>query len=244
MSILRPRLGVNIDHVATVRQARRAAYPEPTTAALLAELAGADQITVHLRSDRRHIQDRDLPLLKACLGIPLNVELAATQEMLSLAEALRPGMVTLVPERPGEVTTEGGLDVSAHGSSLQEAVRRLHAVDVPASLFIDPHLAAVEASSATGARIVELNTAQWSEAHDASTRRRELDRIESAARRARALGLTVAAGHGLHYGNVEALADLALIEEYNIGHALIGRAIFHGLDRAVRDMIALLRGGR
>lgn len=238
------RLGVNIDHVATVRQARRVPWPEPVAAGLLAELAGADQITVHLRSDRRHIQDRDLPLLKACLRVPLNVEMAATAEMVGIARSLRPHTVTWVPERQGEVTTEGGLNLSDDHAraALTDAVATLGAKGIQQSLFIDPSLDSVERAASIGATIVELNTAAWSEAEAPEQQAHELLRIEAAAARARALGIAVAAGHGLHYENVGPLHALGTIEEFNIGHALIGRAILVGLDRAVRDMKDLLRG--
>jgi pyridoxine 5-phosphate synthase len=235
-------LGVNIDHIATLRQARGVSYPDPVFAASIAEMAGADQITCHLRCDRRHIQDRDLEVLMATVQTRLNVEMATDEEMLALAERLRPHQVTLVPERPNEVTTEGGLDMTLSGvlDEVRSAVARLKQAGVRCAIFADPDVVQVDATVAVGAGTIELNTAAYADAPDAQTRERELRRIERAARKAAKAGLFVAAGHGLHYHNVQALADLEVIEEYNIGHAIVARAVFSGLEDAVRDMKALL----
>ncbi len=236
------RLGVNIDHVATVRQARRVRYPDPVAAALLAELGGADQITVHLRGDRRHIQDRDIRVLRQTVTTLLNVEMASTDEMSAIAIDLRPDTVTLVPERPGEVTTEGGLDLTTGTVRLdvERTMIRLLGAGIRPSLFIDPDPPQVMASRELAARVVELNTAAWSQACDEGARERELRRIIDAAQSARALGLEVAAGHGLTMQNVGPIVALGLVEEFNIGHAIVARAILVGMERAVREMKALL----
>lgn len=236
------KLGVNIDHVATVRQARGATYPDPVPAASLAEMAGADQITCHLRMDRRHISDRDLRVLHEVVQTRLNVELAPTTEMLDIALEIRPHQITLVPEREGEVTTEGGLDLrqDATREAVADAVRRLQAAGIDAAVFADPDLDQVQLTAASGAETIEFNTAAYAEARTLEDIDREVARIESAAQAAAAAGLYVAAGHGLHYHNVSTLVDLDLIDEYNIGHALIARALFTGIDEAVRDMKALV----
>lgn len=236
------RLGVNIDHVATLRQARRSPYPDPVQAALVAETAGAEQITCHIRGDRRHVNERDIRLLREVVTTQLNVECAVTGEMLDLMVELRPHRVTLVPETPEEVTTEGGLLLS-RPKVLQECVdaaARLHAEGILVSLFIDPDLETVRASAIPGVDQIELNTAAYSEC-PSHLRAPELVRLRGAADAAEALGLVVAAGHGLTHLN---LADLVAaapnIEEYNIGHSIISRAVFTGLDRAIRDLLALL----
>jgi pyridoxine 5-phosphate synthase len=235
-------LGVNIDHVATVRQARGVAYPDPVPAAAIAEMAGADQITTHIRLDRRHIQERDLALLVRTVQTRLNVEMAVEQEMLDIAARIRPHQITLVPERPEEVTTEGGLDLSrpAIRASVDEAMPTLRALGCTVAIFADPDLSQVEGTLECGAGAIELNTAAYAEAESPEQRKIELERIRICAEAARAGGLYVAAGHGLHYHNITELVELDLIEEFNIGHALIARAIFTGLDAAVRDMKALL----
>ncbi|MCK6530546.1 pyridoxine 5'-phosphate synthase [Myxococcota bacterium] len=240
---MKPRLGVNIDHVATVRQARRAAYPDPVLAALVAEQAGARQITAHLRVDRRHVQLRDLEVLRRTVQTVLNVEISATDEMLSVAEAVRPDTVTLVPERAEEVTTEGGLDVLRNRGAVGEALARLGAAGIRPAVFIDPEPDQVEACLALGTRVVELNSSAYAEAREPEVASRELERLGAAARRGRALGLEVAAGHGLHYHNVQALVGLGLVAEYNIGHAIVARALFSGFEAAVRDMVALVEAG-
>jgi pyridoxine 5-phosphate synthase len=234
------RLAVNIDHVATVRQARRAREPEPVTAAALAELAGADGITVHLRGDRRHMQDRDLRMLRDVVSTRLNVEMAATDEMVIIASSLKPDQVTLVPEEPGEVTTTGGLDVSANQTAISAAVRRLQDTGILASLFIDADPGQVSLARQTGATAIEINTGPYADA-PVSRRAGEIVKIQQAARQARTDGLEVLGGHGLTYVNVGLVAAIPEIVELNIGHSIISRAVLVGLERAVREMIALVR---
>lgn len=236
------RLHVNIDHVATVRQARKHVYPDPVAAAVLAELAGAAGITVHLRGDRRHIQDRDLRLLRDTVQTKLNVELAATQDMVRLALNIKPDVVTFVPERPDEVTTEGGLEVSFNKDAIGKHVSLLKEADIQVSLFIDPDLDQVRAAHKVDADMIEINTAKYTEARDPEEARKELEKISNAARSASKLGMGVAAGHGLNYGNIRPVAAIAEIEEFNIGHSIIARAVLVGLDRAVREMRELVRG--
>ena len=236
-------LGVNIDHLATVRQARRTVEPDPVTLALLAELGGADGITVHLREDRRHIQDRDVELLKMTVRSRLNLEMAATDAMEAVALAVRPAMVTLVPERREEVTTEGGLDVAGQGETLAGRVQRLQAAGLPVSLFIDPDDRQIEAAAATGSRWIELHTGRYADA-DWGGQPGELARLEKACDRARQLGLRVNAGHGLTYQNVEPVAAMAGVEELNIGHTIIARALAVGLTEAVREMKRLVTSPR
>lgn len=247
------RLNVNIDHVATVRQARRAAEPSVVAAAMICEQAGADGITVHLRGDRRHIQDRDLADLRRVVTTYLNVEMAATEEMMRIAAKVHPDAVTLVAERPGEITTEGGLDVVANFEAVRACVGRLRDHGIIASLFIDPENEQLEAARAAGAHQVELCTAAYAEAtqppagfHPETQARigHELDRLRRAAALAAGYGLRVAAGHGLTYRNVVAVASIPEIEEFNIGHNIIARAVLVGLDRAVREMIESIRRGR
>ncbi len=233
------RLHVNIDHVATLRQARGTRYPDPAWAATLCELAGAHGITCHLREDRRHIVDRDLDVLRHTVRTILNLEMAATQEMVEIARRVRPDIVTLVPERRAERTTEGGLDVERSGEGLMRTVGELTQAGIHVSLFIDPEPGHVRSSAAVGARTVELHTGHYCEA-GADTVLAELERLASAARLAVSLGLRVAAGHGLDYPNVGPVAKLGGIEELNIGHSIVSRAVFVGLDRAVRDMLALV----
>lgn len=238
---MRPRLGVNVDHVATVRQARRAPYPDPVEAALLAERAGADQITVHLREDRRHIQDRDVEILRRVVGTELNLEMAGTQEMVNIALKLSPDTVTLVPERREEVTTEGGLDVVSHKDQLQRFIRLLRDGDIRVSLFIDPDLDQVRAAHKLDAHAIEIHTGRYAEAR---SKKEELARIRDAAKLASKLGLRVAAGHGLHYKNTTDIVLIAEIEELNIGHSIVGRALMTGMEAAVRDMIAVMNEAR
>jgi pyridoxine 5-phosphate synthase len=235
------RLGVNVDHVATLRQARRVRYPDPVTAAALAELAGADQITVHLREDRRHIQERDLRLLRETCQVLLNLEMAATDEMLKIAWAHKPDIVTLVPERREEVTTEGGLDVNGMRELVKRITRGLQDAKISVSLFIDPDVEQVRAAHKTGAQRVELHTGAYCEAATEETRTRELQRVVDAAKTAARLGMRVAAGHGLNYENVKPVAAVAEIEELNIGHAIVARAVLVGFERAVREMLELMR---
>jgi pyridoxine 5-phosphate synthase len=236
-------LGVNIDHIANVRQARRTVEPDPVTYALLAELGGADGITVHLREDRRHIQDRDVELLRATVRSRLNLEMAATEEMEAIALRIRPDMVTLVPEKRQEVTTEGGLDVAGQQDSLTELVGRLQAAGIAVSLFVDADAPQLEASAATGARWVELHTGTYAEA-GWSEQPRELARLNEGSFIARSLGLRVNAGHGLTYQNVEPVAAIEGMEELNIGHTIVARALAVGLEQAVREMKALVQNPR
>ena len=238
------RLGVNVDHVATLRQARRASYPDPIAAAALAELGGAQQITIHLREDRRHIQDRDLRVLRETVQTLLNLEMAATPEMVKVAYEHKPNMVTLVPERREEITTEGGLDANAQRDALRKIVKNLKDGDLPVSLFIDPDLEQVRASHKLDANQVELHTGRYCEARNERDRQLELTRIIDSAKAAAKLGLRVAAGHGLNYDNVQPIAGIAEIEELNIGHAIVSRAVLVGFERAVRDMMRLIHAAR
>lgn len=241
---MRPRLGVNVDHIATIRQARRTEYPDPVEAALVAERAGADQITVHLREDRRHIQERDVEILRRVVKTELNLEMAASQEMVSLALGYSPDTVTLVPERREELTTEGGLDVVQNRDALQRAIRLLQDGNIRVSMFIDPDLDQVRASHKLDAHAVEIHTGRYAEARSFKERSDELARIRDAAKAAAKLGLGVAAGHGLHYDNTIPVARIAEIQELNIGHAIIARAMIDGMNLAVRDMNDLLRESR
>jgi pyridoxine 5-phosphate synthase len=244
------RLNVNIDHIATIRQARRTNEPNPVSAAVICELAGADGITTHLRSDRRHIQDYDLIALKQVVITHLNVEMAATNEMVEIAARVKPDVVTLVPERPQEVTTEGGLDVVAHQKAIKDAISKLQDVGIFVSLFIDPDIKQIKAAAKLGAFQIEICTAHYAHLNESpgdSTVRRtkeiegELERVRSAARVASREGLKVAVGHGLTYRNVGLVARIAEVEEFNIGHNIIARAALTGLDRAVREMIEAIR---
>jgi pyridoxine 5-phosphate synthase len=237
------RLGVNIDHVATLRQARGTDYPDPVAAALIAERAGADSITLHLREDRRHIQDRDLVELDRAKTTRINLEMAVTEEMLAIATRVRPADCCLVPERREELTTEGGLDVAGQPEKVADACARLAAAGIRVSLFVDPEPRQLEAAVAAGAPVVEIHTGAYADADEAQ-RAAEYDRIVAAAARARALGLTVHAGHGLHYGNVQPIARIAEIVELNIGHAIVARAVFDGIGAAVREMKRLMLDAR
>jgi pyridoxine 5-phosphate synthase len=236
-------LGVNIDHVATLRQARRARYPDPVHAALAAEIAGADNITLHLREDRRHIQDRDVRALRPLLLTRMNLEMGLTEEMIAIAREVRPQDCCLVPESRREITTEGGLDVAADVERVAAGVRKLADVGIRVALFIGPEIAQVEAAKRSGAPVIELHTGTYADASGAA-QARELERLVSAARRAASLGLEVHAGHGLTYHNVEPVAAIPEIVELNIGHCIVARAIFTGLPAAVRDMKALMSGAR
>ena len=236
-------LGVNIDHIANVREARRTVEPDPVPMALLAELGGADGITVHLREDRRHIQDRDVTLLRQTVRSRLNLEMAATAEMVAIALEVKPDMVTLVPERREEVTTEGGLDVAGQRSQLSAVVEQLQSNGIPVSLFVDPDAEQLQACRDSGARWVELHTGAYAEA--AWTEQpQELARIIEGCATARSLGLRVNAGHGLTYQNVEPIAAIEGMEELNIGHTIVARALVVGLEQAVRDMKALIQNPR
>ena len=232
-------LGVNIDHVATLRQVRRARYPDPLHAALLAEQSGADSITVHLREDRRHIQDRDVKVMREALQTRMNLEMAVTDEMLQIAAAVRPQDCCLVPEKRAEVTTEGGLDVAGQAARIRDACAQLKAAGIRVSLFIDPDPRQVEASMQAGAPVIELHTGAYAESAGAN-RAREFERIRAAAESADKLGLIVNAGHGLNYHNVQPIASIEPIVELNIGHAIIAQAVFDGLARAVSEMKRLM----
>ena len=235
------KLGVNIDHVATIRQARGGNEPDPVAAAYLAELAGADGITIHVREDRRHIQDRDLKILRQTVKTKLNLEMAATDEMVNLALAVKPELCTLVPEKRQELTTEGGLDVQLLVKNVTDVVAKLHDGGLLVSLFIDPDPDQVKAANKAGADSVEIHTGSFAEARNTKHIQDELQKIENAVRLASKLGMGVNAGHGLNYTNVKEVAAIGGIEEFNIGHAIISRAVFVGLERAVRDMVDLLK---
>jgi pyridoxine 5-phosphate synthase len=235
------RLGVNIDHIATVRQARRGRVPDPVEAARVCEVAGADSIVCHLREDRRHIQDDDVRRLRGAIATRLNLEMSIAEPVMRMAIALKPDQATLVPERRQELTTEGGLDAVRLEPRLQRVVARLREAGIGVSLFIDPVEAQVEAARRTGASAIELHTGRYAEAPE-DGRRAELAAIRRAAERARSLGLTVAAGHGLDYANTGPVTDIREIEELNIGYAIIVRALSVGLDQAVREMAAFAHG--
>jgi pyridoxine 5-phosphate synthase len=232
-------LGVNIDHVATLRQARGTRYPDPLYAALVAEQSGADSITLHLREDRRHIQDRDVRIFKGALQTRMNLEMAATEEMLRIAAEVKPEDCCLVPEKRNEVTTEGGLDVIGNRAALADACTRLRAAGVRVSLFIDPDPAQLDAAAAIGAPVVELHTGAYADA-SGGEQAREFSRLRAAAKHGASLRLTVHAGHGLHYHNVQSIAAIPEIVELNIGHAIVARAVFDGLAKAVREMKRLM----
>jgi pyridoxine 5-phosphate synthase len=236
------RLGVNIDHVATVRQARRAQEPDPVAAAVLALLGGADGITVHLREDRRHIQDRDVRVLRPVVP-RLNLELAAVDEIVGIACEVQPHEATLVPEKRQELTTEGGLDVVGNEAAVGKAVERLLAAGIEVSIFVDPDPRQIDVSQALGAKAVEIQTARYSEAKTAEAVERELDALRTAATHARDRGLAVHLGHGLNYTNVRAVVRLPGVQELNIGHSIVSRAVLVGMERAVREMKEAIRIG-
>jgi pyridoxine 5-phosphate synthase len=239
-----PTLGVNIDHIATIRQARRTVEPDPVAAAALAELAGADGITVHLREDRRHIQDRDVRLLRQTVRTHLNLEMAATDDMVSIALDIEPDYVTLVPERRQEVTTEGGLDVAGQVERLTQVVTTLQKKRIPVSLFIDATAPQIEAAKKTGAQFIELHTGPYAEAKGEAALHRQLTVLKQGTQQALDLGLRVNAGHGLTYWNTYPVACIPGMEELNIGHSIISRAALVGLERAVSDMKATIQGRR
>ena len=236
-------LGINIDHVATVRQARGTDYPDPVKAALLAESAGADSITLHLREDRRHIQDHDLERLKAAMQTHMNLEMAVTDEMLGIAAGIRPQDCCLVPEKREELTTEGGLDVAGQVDKVARACSKLAGDGIRVSLFIDPNPRQLDAAVTVGAAVVELHTGAYADA-DGSEQEAELQRIVVAAAYGRQIGLTVHAGHGLHYENVRPVAEIPEIVELNIGHAIVARAVFDGFTVAVSEMKRLMTEAR
>ncbi len=234
-------LGVNVDHVATLRQARGTRYPDPVAAALLAERSGADSITIHLREDRRHIQERDLQLMGRVLDTRVNLEMAVTESMLATCVDACPADCCLVPESRQELTTEGGLDVVGQAAKVRAACERLESAGIRTSLFIDPEPEQLEASLACGARVVELHTGAYAEANDSQAQTRELARITTAAEFGTRLGLRIHAGHGLHYHNVQPIAAIRDIVELNIGHAIVARAVFDGFAKSVADMKALMQ---
>ena len=242
------RLNVNIDHVATLRQARKSFEPSVVAAAVLCDLSGASGVTAHLRGDRRHIQDEDVRVLRSVVKTHFNLEMAVTDEMVEIARDLRPTTVTLVPESPNEITTEGGLDVLGREEEITRVTRSLSDDGILVSIFIDPDLEQVKAAHHTGAQQIEICTARYSELTDPTRRhnseelKRELARIESVARQANHFGMLVAAGHGLTYRNVKTIADIYPIEELNIGHNIVARSVLVGMERAVREMIAAMRG--
>ncbi|WP_456397245.1 pyridoxine 5'-phosphate synthase [Desulfurobacterium sp.] len=234
------RLGVNIDHVATIREARKTFEPDPVHAAVIADLAGADQITLHLREDRRHIQDRDLKLIKEVVHSKINLEMAATDEMMEIALSVRPHQVTLVPEKREEITTEGGLDVKGQIERIRKVVSCLKKAGIVVNLFIDPDHEQIEAAADVGADAVELHTGEYANAVTDADKERELERLKSAARYARELKLKVYAGHGLTYKNVKPVAEIEEIEELNIGHSIVANAVLKGLSDAVKEMKRLI----
>lgn len=236
------RLAINVDHVATVRQARQAPEPDPVTAAALAELAGAHGIVVHLREDRRHIQDRDVEILRRTIKTKLNLEMAATPEMVGVALRIKPEVATLVPEKRQELTTEGGLDAVLHEETLKGTVKTLHDGDISISLFIDADTQQIKAAHRLEADYVEIHTGSFAEAKTYAQRKEEFERILTAAKLAAKLGLGVHAGHGVDYHNVTWLRRITEIEEFSIGHAIIARAVLVGMERAVREMVALVSG--
>lgn len=230
------RLGVNIDHVATIRQARGTHYPDPVMAAQIAIEAGADGITLHLREDRRHIQEQDLVRLKENCSVPINLEMAVTEEMLTIAEQYLPEHCCLVPEKREELTTEGGLDVVAHEAEIKSACERLARAGIEVSLFIDPEATQIDAAIRCGAPVIELHTGQYAEVVTDAEKQHELQRLENAARYAHEKGLLVNAGHGLHFDNIEPIVEIPHLNELNIGHSLIAEAIFEGIFNVVKKM--------
>jgi pyridoxine 5-phosphate synthase len=235
-----PRLGINVDHVATLRQARGGSEPDPVAAAMLAELAGADGIVVHLREDRRHVQDRDLWLLRQTVKTRLDLEMAADDAMVKIALDVKPDYVTLVPERRQELTTEGGLDVAGHKSRLKRIVDALREGGIPVSLFIEPEVKQIKASRDIGAAMIEIHTGRYANARSEHAADTAFEAIVAAANLAAKLTLRVNAGHGLNYANIRRLTTIDAIEEYNIGHSIVARAVLVGLDQAVREMKRLI----
>ncbi|RMD95103.1 MAG: pyridoxine 5'-phosphate synthase [Calditrichaeota bacterium] len=235
------RLGVNVDHVATLREARKGKLPDPVAAAVAVEMAGADGIVCHLREDRRHIKDKDLYLLKEIVKTHLNLEMAATEEMVKIALEVLPDMVTLVPERREELTTEGGLDVVRNFDYLEEVIEMLRQQGIVVSLFIDPDVHQIKSAARLGADYIEIHTGMYANADNLNTALDELEKIRSMAAAGAKLGLGVSAGHGLNYQNVREIARIPQVEELNIGHSIIGKAVMVGMDRAVREMLELIR---
>ncbi|NOR69643.1 MAG: pyridoxine 5'-phosphate synthase [Methylomarinum sp.] len=237
-------LGVNIDHVATLCQARGTSYPDPVQAALVAEQAGADGITAHLREDRRHIQDRDIYLLKDMLHTRLNLEMAVTDEMIGIATDVKPAACCLVPEKRAELTTEGGLDVAGNPERMLNACQTLADAGIEVSLFIDPEFKQIDAAVKAGAPVIELHTGCYADAENSQQQKQELERVKKAAEYAHSLGLQVNAGHGLHFHNVDAICRIPEIVELNIGHSIIAQAVFSGLDQTVRDLKRVMKDSR
>jgi pyridoxine 5-phosphate synthase len=232
---------VNIDHVATLREARGSSYPDPIHAAGIAERAGVSGIIVHLREDRRHIKDRDVRLLRQVVQTRLNLEMAATEEMVGIAQEVLPDMVTLVPEKRQELTTEGGLDVAGQADRIGKVIEAIHSKMIEVSLFVDAEVAQVRAAKSVGADTVEIHTGHYSDLFGSNAGPHELERIRKAAETGKGFGMNVNAGHGLHYHNLAEIVAIAAIDELSIGHSIIGRAVFVGLDQAVRDMLAVMR---
>ncbi len=238
------RLAVNIDHIATIRQARETDEPDPVAAAVLAELAGAQGITIHLRGDRRHIQDRDVEVLRKVVTTHLNVEMASTREMVRIAQTYKPDRVTLVPERRDELTTEGGLDVLLHAGNLKGVINELLDSSIDVSVFVDPDLEQIRGCHKIGTPRLEINTGKFANNWQAPDRHEQIAKIQTAAKAARKLGISAFAGHGLTYRNIDAIASIEEIEELNIGHSIIARASLVGIQQAVREMIELMRNPR
>ncbi len=237
-----PKLSINVDHVATLRQARKAKEPDPVAAAVTAEMAGADGITVHLRGDRRHVQERDLRILREVTKGSLNLEMAARDEMMRIALQVRPDMVTLVPEREGELTTEGGLDVQGNFKQLKQTIDKLKSNGIEVSLFINPDEESVKSSAKLGPHYVEINTDSYASARNASDQTTQLKRLEKMANLAHQLGLGINMGHGLNYRNIVNLAQIPHVHEFSIGHAIVARAVLVGFEKAVREMLVLVKG--
>ena len=237
-------LGVNVDHIATLRQARGTSYPDPAHAAAVAEHAGADGITIHLREDRRHIQDRDVYVMAKTIQTRMNLEIALTEEMINIALEVKPAYVCLVPEKREELTTEGGLDVISYQAAITDAVSKLEAAGIKVSLFIDADKAQIDAAKATGAPYIEIHTGAYADAETDKEMTQELERIREGVKYAHSLGIIVNAGHGLHYHNVKPIAEMPEIYELNIGHAIIARAAIDGLEKAVRDMKRIMLEAR
>jgi len=234
-----PRLNVNVDHVATIREARKSNEPDPVLAAYISELAGADGIVVHLREDRRHIQDRDLHILRQTVRTKLNMEMAPTREMVEIALEVRPDMATLVPEKRGEITTEGGLNILKASKNIARVVKEMKKNGLLVSIFVDPDLEQIKAANDVGADMVEIHTGVYASVKNEKDRDKELDKIQQAIDSSEMLGLRVSAGHGLNYTNVKNLSRLAGIEELNIGHSIVSNSVLVGIEKAVRDMITL-----
>jgi pyridoxine 5-phosphate synthase len=235
-------LAVNVDHVATLRQARGTRYPEPAAAALLVELAGADGVVVHLREDRRHIQDRDVRIIREIVSTKMIFEMAATPEMIGIAAEIGPDLVTLVPEKREELTTEGGMDLTRHGESVAEAVTQLQGFGIPVSLFIDPDPNQMELAKQAGADLIEIHTGAFCEAPTPEEKAARFSEVLAAARRAKGLGMGVNAGHGLCYQTILSFKGVSEIDEFSIGHSIISRAVLVGLERAIREMVELVKG--